>query len=100
MQTNKIKNMKTEDLDFSGIFDIENQKIEEYTEEDAILERTMMLDSCCTCKNFKHYYASAGVCLLDNTSDCKITRFVDYDGPKCQKWEVCDEEKDFFESLK
>jgi len=92
--------MKTEELDFSSFFDIENQKIEEYTEEDAILERTFMLDCCCTCKNFKNYYASAGICLLDKNTKSKITRFVDYDGPKCNKWEVCDQDKDFFESLK
>jgi len=100
MQNNKIIKMETEELDFSDFFDIQNQKIEEYTEEDAILERTIMLDLCCTCKQFKHCFASAGICLLDNISDSNITRFVDYDGPKCNKWDVCDEEKDFFESLK
>ena len=92
--------MKTEDLDFSDIFDFDNQKIEEYTEEDAILERTIMLDCCCTCKHFKHCFASAGICLLDNISDSKITRFVDYEDIKCKKWEVCDNEKDFYDSLK
>ena len=92
--------MKTEELDFSEIFDIENKKIEEYTEEDAIIERKSMLNCCCTCKQFKYCIASAGICLLDKISDNKVIKFVDYLDSKCEKWEVCDDEKTFFESLK
>jgi len=87
------------DLDFNFEFDIPNQIIPEYTEEDARNERIMTLDCCCTCKNFKHFYASSGVCKLEKVID-KNVRFIDYLDYKCEKWYVCDEEKDFFESLK
>ena len=86
-------------LDFDYIMS-QSQDYPEYTEEDATKERLMMLNCCGTCKFFKHCFGSGGVCLKKSIESSIRVRLNDYMEDKCEKWDVIDEEKEFYENNK
>ena len=88
-----------DNLDFENMMS-KSQNFPEFTEEDMRKERLMMLDCCGTCKFYKHYFASGGICLKNAPESTKRVTLKDYMDDKCEKWDVIDSEKEFYEENK